>query len=77
MIRAKFSAAGYLPGRYMESDDHHLSIESIRAFAYGVSLLEPDQLAHFQNCDECSHTWWRLKQEAKREKGEDMKEKSA
>ena len=62
---------------YMERQDPHLSPDLIRSFAYGLTLLQSDELRHFQDCDECCVTWWKLKQEAKREKSDGAKEKSA
>jgi len=65
------------PANFMERHPQHLPLDSIRNFARGVSVLKPHELDHFQECDECCATWWKLKQEAKREKGEEAKEKSA
>jgi len=61
----------------MERKDSHISDARIRQFAYGDLVLQPEELVHFQNCDQCSETWWRLKQEAKRKKPGDTTEKSA
>jgi hypothetical protein len=61
----------------MKETEQHVNSAAIRDFAYGLTLLQPNELRHFQDCDECCAAWWRLKQEAKREKGDDAKEKSA
>jgi len=61
----------------MEISEQHLSAKLIQDFAYGRVVLQPHELSHFQNCDECSHTWWRLRQEAKRENFPGSDEKSA
>jgi hypothetical protein len=74
---ARPSAQKYVCVHDMERQDPHLSPDLIRRFAYGLTLLEPHELRHFQDCDECSSTWWKLKQEAKLEKSDDAKDKSA
>jgi hypothetical protein len=61
----------------MERQNEHLSLDSIRDFAHGHSLLQSHELRHFQDCDECCTVWSQLKQEAKREKSEHVREKSA
>ena len=61
----------------MEGGEQHLSAKLIHDFAHDRTLLQPHELQHFQNCDECSHTWWRMKQEAKRENAAGADEKSA
>jgi hypothetical protein len=61
----------------MEGSEKHLSAELIHDFAYGTVIPKPHELHHFQNCDECSHTWWRMKQEAKRGNAAGADEKSA
>jgi len=43
----------------------HLSPDLIRAFAYRFAVLQPNELRHLQDCDDCSHLWWQLKQQAK------------
>jgi len=62
--------------KYMDGGEH-LSAELIHDLAYGTVLLQPHELQHFHNCDECSHAWWRMKQEAKRESAAEADEKSA
>lgn len=52
----------------MDRQDQHLSAALIRDFADGRTLLQPNELRHFQDCDQCSQAWWKLKQEAKRAK---------
>ena len=36
--------------------------------AEGDVILQPTEMLHFQNCDQCSDRWWKLRQEAKRRK---------
>ena len=56
----------------------HLSYELIKNFVNGEVTLEPHEFRHFQDCDQCSSTWWELKQEANRRRGDQNKdEKSA
>ena len=54
----------------------HISKERIRQFAEGDLILQPDELQHFQNCDDCSSQWWRMKLELKRKKPGKDKDKS-
>ena len=61
----------------MKEDEVHILSAVIRDFAYGRVQLQAHEFRHIQECDQCSHTWWTLKQEAKRERGDDAKEKSA
>jgi hypothetical protein len=61
----------------MNGPEQHLSAELIRDFANGSVILQPHELHHLKNCDECSHAWWRMKQEAKRENAAGTDEKSA
>jgi len=60
----------------MDRSDQHISPSHLRAFATGEGPLQPHELRHFQDCDECSQSWWRLKQDAERGKT-DPKDKSA
>jgi hypothetical protein len=50
----------------------HLPSFVIRKIADGTVMPEPSQLWHMQQCDECSDLWWRMKQEAKRERDDDL-----
>jgi hypothetical protein len=54
----------------------HLSSDLIRGVAYGLTVLKPHEVRHFHDGDQCSSTWWKAKQEAKRKKGDEAKEKS-
>ena len=47
----------------------HLSSDLIRAFAYRLAVMQPHELHHLQDCDDCSHLWWQLKKRAKCESG--------
>jgi hypothetical protein len=60
----------------MDRQDPHLSLDLIMDFAYGLTLLQPGKFRHFQDCDQCSTAWWRLKQETKRERSETTPTKS-
>jgi len=63
---------------HMEQQDAQLSPGLIRSFVYGGGVLRPDQFQHLRDCDQCSDAWWRLKQEAKRERrNDDAKKKTA
>ena len=61
----------------MKEEERHIQSAVIRDFAYGRAQLQVHEFRHIQECDQCSHTWWTLKQEAKREKDEHKNEKSA
>jgi len=45
--------------------EHHLPSARIRDFAFGKSVLRPQELTHFQECDSCCELWWRLRQSIK------------
>jgi len=61
----------------MNEQERHIPDALLRDFAYGRAQVQTHELRHIQECDQCSHTWWTLKQEAKREKADDAQEKSA
>ena len=61
----------------MKERNQHIPVAEIREIVEGRLRLLPDQLRHFHDCDLCSTTWWELKREAKRQKGNDAKKKSA
>jgi hypothetical protein len=66
----------YAVTRPMKSSQH-IPENRIRDFALKNLLLDPSELLHFSDCDQCSDLWWRLKQEAKRQPKKDDTEKSA
>ena len=61
----------------MKEEERHIHAAVIRDFAYRRVQLQVHEFRHIQECDQCSHTWWTLKQEAKREKDVAAKEGSA
>jgi len=61
----------------MREKNQHIPFAVIREVVEGRIRLLPDQLRHFHDCDLCSQTWWELKREAKRQKENDAKKKSA
>ena len=60
----------------MNSWDQHLSLDRIKCFVYGDAMLQPQELVHLKNCDDCSFMWWKLKKEVRSKKAEE-KDKSA
>jgi hypothetical protein len=46
-------------------EDEHLSEEMMWKFARGMTLLLPDELRHFQSCEQCSDACWRLNRNAR------------
>ena len=64
-------------GPQMKERNQHIPFTVIREVVEGRVRLLPEQLRHFQDCDLCSTTWWELKREAKRQKDNDAKKKSA
>jgi hypothetical protein len=61
----------------MERADQHLSPTRIRQFAEGIVVLQPGELMHFNSCDQCSDTWWKIRQELKRQTKDHKTDKSA
>ena len=63
----------------MLGNESHISDARISKFAHGELILEAGEIEHFQNCDQCSDKWWRLKQEKRNRRpgGDETKEKSA
>ena len=61
----------------MSGNESHISDARIGSFTRSELILEAGEMAHFQNCDQCSDKWWRLKQENKNRPGDATKEKSA
>jgi hypothetical protein len=57
----------------MERRERHLSPDLIKGFAYGLDLLDRDELLHFQECDQCCEAWWRFKLQLKRERDENLR----
>jgi hypothetical protein len=48
------------------SDDWelHLSLELLKDFACGTTILDTVQRQHFQNCEECREAWWVFRSDA-------------
>ncbi len=52
-------------------EEEHLPHDVIWKFAYGITLLFPDELRHFQDCEQCSNACWQLNRDARRGNFED------
>jgi hypothetical protein len=46
----------------------HLSLELLKVFAHGTTLLDALQGQHFKNCEECRDAWWVFRNDADRMK---------
>jgi hypothetical protein len=61
----------------VEAGGPHLSEQRIRYLANGNTRLQSAELRHFQECDQCSDKWWKLKQQKKPQNIDPEQEKSA